>query len=111
MNLAIVELQSDSKKAVAIVGLGFIGGCITDYLALFQTKDCSLKRYPVDWLDPNGLINRILSVCESRKYQSLDIIWSAGKGGFASNDAQMMQEYRFLKLACQPSKMRKLHRW
>jgi hypothetical protein len=96
MNLAIYELESNAHKAIAIIGLGFIGSCIADYLALFCKND-KLQQYSIDWLKPNNLASKIQSVCKSQKYQSLDIIWSAGKGGFASGDDQMMQEFGFFK--------------
>jgi len=97
MSLAFFELPSTSKKAIVIVGLGFIGSCIADYLALFSEKQSTPQKHLIDWLDPNDLANTILSICKSRKYQSLDIIWSAGKGGFASNDTQMKQEFSFFE--------------
>ncbi len=95
MNLSVHELDLSTDRAVVVVGLGFIGACIEGHLRAYQRQGVDVKYFPVDWETAKALGDKILSLCDSNSYTTIDIIWSAGKGGFSSGNAQMKQEFDY----------------
>ena len=75
-----------------VVGLGLIGQKVADILTQSYSRLPS-SNTPLRWDQSQTIITAIEYFVKAQQPQVLDIVWSAGKAGFAASDADMQAEF------------------
>lgn len=84
---------SKKQRLCLVVGLGLIGQQIAKHLALY-TKQIKLDPKKLfDWNKPKEISDTLTSIINTHKAKQVEVIWSAGKAGFAATDADMEKEF------------------
>ncbi|MBL0062067.1 MAG: NAD-dependent epimerase/dehydratase family protein [bacterium] len=95
--LATANSSSASQHVVAIFGVGLIGGAVKS--ALHMNTDFSEESLPFTWFTPDQHVAELESVAKALSARHADlqrfsILWSAGKGGFASSVKELEVEFQ-----------------
>ena len=100
--MVILEFENHSlfkNRIIIVLGIGLIGSSISRLLLTFSPQNT--YQYKIDWLNVNLLELQLSNYFQSKNYNDsfqIDWVWSAGKSGFYSTDAQIKNEYNFFEL-------------
>lgn len=95
--LATANSASASQHVIAIFGVGLIGGAVKS--ALYLTADFSEESLPFTWSNPSQQtseldhVSKVLAL-KHTNLRHISVLWSAGKGGFASTSDELEIEYQ-----------------
>ena len=104
MGISVTEIDSCNRKNITCIvfGQGLIGCCVTNLLSI-QSRTAAIE-IDVDWSDVNSLLDASSILEIYRNNNGIEIVWSAGQGGFTANSSEMDKEFylyektiRFLK--------------
>ncbi len=95
--LATANSSSASQHVIAIFGVGLIGGAVKS--ALHLSADLAEESLPFTWSNPSQQateLDHLSKVLASRhaNLQRISVLWSAGKGGFASSTDELEVEFQ-----------------
>jgi UDP-glucose 4-epimerase len=92
MSLATYQLRPRSGNYCVVVGLGLVGGAIarklSDFAELIARPVASL-----DWRQSEAIVAAIMATLEYQSVSRLDLVWAAGRGGFAATKEEMDTEF------------------
>lgn len=91
MSFALFASRSDPNLLCGVIGLGLLGSRIAENLSKYcQTLEQDTR---FDWHRPEQIAEHLQQILQRNPESELDIVWSAGKAGFAADDKQMAEEY------------------
>jgi UDP-glucose 4-epimerase len=84
------------KKTMCMVfGQGLIGYKISQQLSLYRTAP--VTQTAINWTDSDMLVSSVSHLQSCGKADHIEVVWSAGRGGFFSSEAEMRQEFNTYK--------------
>ena len=91
--MSICTFQTGEKHFSIIIGLGLIGQQIYQALKADSFHIEKFSSLATNWHQADSINQTLDSFIKSHQPNTLDIIWSAGKAGFASTDEDMSKEF------------------
>jgi nucleoside-diphosphate-sugar epimerase len=95
MSLRLYQVDFDAKHFCIVIGLGLIGRQVSHFLERQFSYQIEHSNSVSDWNTPASLNKSIKKIVVSLQAKKLDVIWSAGKGGFSASENEMKNEYDF----------------
>ncbi len=111
--LANENSSSASQQTIAIFGVGLIGGAVKS--ALHLTAELKEESFPFTWSAPAEQASELDYISDTIKskhagVRRISILWSAGRGGFASSAEELEIEYHsFVNVLCFAEKLSLSH--
>ncbi len=92
MGISATEIDSCNRKNMTCIvfGQGLIGCCVTNLLSI--RSGTATIHIDVDWSDVDSLLNASSSLDKYRNNSAIEIVWSAGQGGFIATSSEMEKE-------------------
>lgn len=92
MSLATFQLDSRAEDFCVVVGLGLVGGAVAKQLNNFAVL-IERGTTAIDWTQADSITGAILKSLTGHSVIHLDLVWAAGRGGFAASQEEMDAEY------------------
>lgn len=90
--MSIAGFAISDKHCCVVLGLGLIGQKVADILTQ-SYRSLPMPASLIQWDQAATITTAIEHFTTNHQPQTLDVIWSAGKAGFGSNDEQMKKEF------------------
>ncbi|MBN8943041.1 MAG: NAD-dependent epimerase/dehydratase family protein [Rhizobiales bacterium] len=86
--------EGDTRHAIAIFGVGLVGAAVLQ--AILRHGPAQPTELPLNWTDRGQRAAELAAVADAlgrlNSVETLDILWAAGKAGFAADRAQLGSE-------------------